>query len=48
MVPCLDGKYICVAWPENISEQEKKYIRNEITIIEREAAQKLIDNFKIR
>ena len=48
MIPCLDGKYICIAWPENTSEQEKKHICNEIANMGREEAQKLIDNLKIK
>ncbi len=47
MIPCKDGKYVCVAWPQNISEPEKNRIYDEILEFHCEEVQKLIESHQI-
>ena len=47
MVACFDGKYICVAWPKNLSEQEKKRICSKIADMPSDEAQKLTESLEI-
>lgn len=47
MIPCVDGKYLCVAWPKDITEHEKQYISNKASNMPFVEAQKLIESYKI-